>query len=71
MQITFEVNDLKRFINGLNNAILAYHDDTCAKMLDCPSSIKLESIPVEECNKRLDELKFVYEQLIRKEKELC
>lgn len=71
MQIIVEVNDLKHLIDGLNNAILAYHEDTFAKMLGCTSSIKLESIPVEECNKRLDELKFIYEQLIRKEKELC
>lgn len=70
-KITIEVENLKTFIDGLNNAIIAYNNIVSAIDLCCeiPSNtLPLKDLPIEELIKRQKVLINVYEQLIEIEK---
>ena len=69
MKITIETNDLTKFIDGLNNAIIAYGEDISAREFCCHSSEKLSKIPLDKAYERFNELKFIYNQLLTIEKE--
>lgn len=73
MTVTIEVKDLKTFINGLNNAIIAYNEvvrviDLCC---DIPSiMLPLKDVPFEDLRNRQKALKDVYEQMIEIENDM-
>lgn len=71
MKITIETNDLTKFIDGLNNAIIVYGEDISAREFCCKSSEKLSQIPLEKAHERFNELKFVYKQLLIIEEGKC
>ena len=69
MKITIETNDLTKFIDGLNNAIIAYGEDISAREFCCHSSEKLSRSPLDKADERCNERKVIYGQLLTIEKE--
>ena len=73
MKIEIEVDDLKAFIDGFNNACAAYGDIISALFLGCAIPRKFEvlkTIPYDIVEKRFKCLKMVYNQLLNIEKEV-
>ena len=48
MKITIETSDLTKFIDGLNNAIIACGEDISAREFYCNGSEKLSKIPLDK-----------------------
>ena len=73
MKIEIEVDNLSRFIDGFNNAFLAYQDVVSAIVLGCEVAQKFEplkSLNDEVLLQRKKDLAKVYEQLIEIEKSI-
>lgn len=72
MKIELEIQDIKTFADGLNNAIVAYLDIINSIQLCChiPEKMQgLQQLEEAELNKRFDCLKDVYNQVLVIEKE--
>ncbi len=72
-KVVLDINDIKVFIDGFNNAIACYGDTLWGMSLGCPLTSKLEglkNIPKDILQLRLDTVKQVYTQLLDIEKKM-
>lgn len=70
MTILLHTHDFNNLICGINNAIIAYNDIFAAKFLGCEYPSKWEKVTTETMQERLNELHYLYEQLLTIEGEL-
>ena len=70
MKIVLDTHDFNNLICGINNAIAAYNDIYSAKSIGCSYPLKWENMTTETMYKRLDELHYLYKQLLTIEGEL-
>lgn len=76
MKIEIEVNDLERFISGLNNALVVFGDICSSITLGCDpdvltkNKVALEAVGEEKLNARYKELVNVYLQLLELEEKV-
>lgn len=73
MKIEIEVDNLSRFIDGFNNAILAYQNVVSSIILGCEIPQKFEPLTAVDEDillQRKKDLAKVYEQLIEIEKSI-
>lgn len=73
-EIKINVNDLETFISALNNAIIAYNDVRASFFFGIEEEnlnskwYKNTNLNYEILTKRIEELKYVYDQLLELEK---
>lgn len=76
MKIEIEINDLERFISGLNNALVVFGDICSSITLGCDpgiltkNKVALENVGEEKLNARYKELVNVYLQLLELEEKV-
>lgn len=75
MKIEIEISDIEFFTKAFNNSIVVFADVISAMNFDCEPTLRhrvveqLKKIPAEEREKRFQELRKVYLQLEKLERE--
>lgn len=76
MKIELEINDLERFVSGLNNALVVFGDICSSITIGCEpgiltkNKIAFEAVGEEKLNARYKELLNVYLQLLELEEKV-